>query len=327
MLLASGPPVSAPRPIDLDIACNYAPVFAGGRLRIFTREGRNQVMEIARDAAPDCSPVPINASVQPIACGDSVFALDGSGALWKLGRGFPATVDQAAPGAIAMLPGEPLPAILYHDRLRLPTGSEAALPFKAEGGVKVEGGWWLFGGGKAALLGEDGSARWSWQPKNLAPGAACISGGRLFAATREGYLFALGLKNGKEIFRYRCGGEIFPPLAGPGGSVVFSASDHAIRRISSHGQLLWQARMGARLGFGLVATAGGFLCAEEAGREVALYEATTGRELWRWEAPEGEILLPPAASGSLAAVLVSTRKPNPVLWLLALPKAGGATNG
>ncbi len=328
LLPASAPPAShKPRPIDLDIACNYAPVFAGGRLRIFTREGRNQVMEVATDNAPDCSPVPIATAVQPVACGGAVFALDASGDLWKLGSGFPATVDQVATGAIAMFPGEPLPAILYQDKFRLPSGSEMTLPFKADGGAKVEGGWWLFGKGKAVLLGEDGSVKWSWEPKNLTPRAACISGGKLFAATREGYLFALGLKRGGKIFSYRCGGEIFPPLAGPEGSVVFSASDHAVRRLSAHGQLLWQERMGARLGFGLVRVGGGFLCAEEAGRKVALFEARTGRELWRWEAPEGEILLPPAASGTLAAVLVSTEKPKPVLWLLTLPAIAGAANG
>ena len=319
-LLASGAPSSsAPRSIALDIACDYAPVFAGERLRLFTREGRNQVMDPIKDKAPDCSPVPIAAALQPIAFKEDVFALDASGALWKLGAGSPVTVDQVALGAIALLPGSPLPAILYPGQLRLPSGAEVALPLKAVGASKVTGGWWIFGQESAALLAEDGSLKWKWTPKNLTPRAACLSGGKIFAATREGYLIALNQQNGKELFRYRCGGEVFAPLAGADGSVVFSDSDHAIRRVSAHGQLIWQARMGARLAFGLTATDAGFLCAEEAGRRVALFEARTGREIWHWEAPEGEILLPPAASGSLAAVLVSTGKPEPTLWLLTLP--------
>ncbi len=324
---SSAPSGTAPRSIALDIACDYAPVFCEGRLRIFTREGRNQVMDLANDRAPDCSPVPIAAAVQPVACQNGVFALDASGALWKLGGGFPSTADQVHAGAIALFPGAPVPAILYPDKLRLPSGAESALAFKAEGGTRVEGGWWIFGEGRAALLGEDGARQWDWAPKKLTPRLACRSGKTIFAATREGYLVALDTKNGKERFRYRCGGEVCAPLAGPDGSVVFSAGDHAVRRVSPHGQLLWQARMGARLGFGLVAAGSGFLCAEEAGRRVALFEAKTGRELWHWEAPEGEILLPPAASGSLAAVLVSTGKPEPTLWLLTLPKSDGPKSG
>ena len=323
---SGAPSNTAPRSIALDIACDYAPVFAGGRLRVFSREGRNQVMDPVKDKAPDCSPVPITAAVQPIASEDSVFALDASGALWRLGSGFPSTVDQVTKGAIAMLPCSPMPAILYPEKLRLPSVAESALPFKAEGGSRIAGGWWVFGKDRATLLREDGSLKWTWAPKNLAPRAACLSNKMVFAATREGYLVALDARSGKERFRYRCGGEVFAPLAGPDGSVVFCANDHAVRRLSSRGQLLWQARMGARLAFGLVTVGSGFLCAEEAGRRVALFEAKTGRELWHWEAPEGEILLSPAASDYLAAVLVSTGKPEPALWLLALPKTADAKN-
>ncbi len=329
-VLADGPSeraARAPRSQPLDIAPDFAPVLSAGTLRLFTRTGRNQLLAWSGEEPPQCSPVPIETAVQPVACAGAVFALDESGALWKLGGGFPRTVDQLPPGALALLAGEPLPAVLYADFLRLPGGGRAPLPFPALGGCPVAAGWWVYGEARAALLRGDGTAAWTWAPQGLHPRLACVSGDRCFAGTAEGLLVALDAATGAPRFQYRCGGEVVRPLPLPGGGVLFTSFDHSVRRLTRAGQLLWQARLGGRLSFGALLVPGGVLAAEQAGRRVALFDLERGKLLWRWDAPEGEILLAPAAQGATAAVLVSSGRREPTLWLLPLPEPREAGRG
>lgn len=310
-----------PRDIALDLAVTRDPVVAGGVLRLFGEEGRNQRMALGADAAPDCSPVPIETALQPVACGGAVYALDTTGALWRLGDGFPKTVDQLAPGALALLPGPEAPAVLYADRLRLPSGAEVTLPLNAEAASALEGGWWVWGGNQAALLGPEGAVKWTWAPKGLTPGGACLSGDRLFAATREGFLVALDGASGHPRWRYRTGGALEEPRPGPRGGVVLASADHSVRLVDRRGHLVWQQRLSARPAGPPLAVGDAWLVAERAGRRVALFHGDSGKGLWRWEAPAGEILFAPAVSGRTACLLVSAGQTRPTLWLLGLPEA------
>jgi len=325
----AAPSPKAPRPIALDLEVERDPVADGRTLRLFGRQERNQRMDLDHDTAPDCSPVPIATAVPPVACAGAVFALDRSGALWRLAAGFPKTVDQLPGGVLTLLPGEPLPAVLYADRLRLPDGAFVPLPFAATAAWTAGSGWWVCGAKGAVLLRADGTVAWSWNPKGLHPSAACATGRLLCAATQEGWLVALDASSGRERWRYRTGGELAQPVAAPQEGVVLASADHALRRLDRKGRLRWQVRLSSRLAWPARPYGAGWLAAEQGGRHVVLVDETTGKTVWTWAAPAGEILFPPAVAGDEACVLVSTGEAAPTLWLVPLPPAlpGGEARG
>jgi len=316
----AAPPPRQPRSIALDIEVERDPVAEGRTLRLFGRDERNQRMDLDRDLAPDCSPVPIGTILQPVACAGATFALDGSGALWRLAAGFPKTVDQIPAGALALLPGEPLPAVLYADRLRLPTGHDVSLPFAAGGACTAGEGWWVRGAKGAALLRADGTVAWTWNPKGLHPSDACVSRRLLFATTSEGWLVALDAASGRERWRYRTGGDLAAPVPASEGGVVLASADHTLRRLDAKGRLLWQVRLSSRLTWPPRPYGAGWVAAEQAGRRIVLVDDVRGKSTWFWDAPAGEILRPPVLLGDEVCVLISAGETKPTLWIVPLPK-------
>lgn len=324
---AAAPVAGARGPVSLplDLAVERDPLGQGGTLHLFGENGRNQALVVGVDAAPNCGPIPIELAVAPVVSGGSVFALGRDGALWQFGKGLPKAVEQTRTGALAMLPSAALPAILYPDKLRLPSGAEVSLPFPAEGGASVETGWWVRSGSSCALLKPDGILAWQWEQQNLHPLCAVASGKSLFTGTSEGWLVALNQTTGKSRWRYRCGGAVvaLQPLAS--GDLLLLSSDHTARRITAEGDLVWQCRLSARPAAGLFQAAGRWLVSELGGRSVALLDEKNGKPLWGWTAPAGEILRAPAivssSLGEFACVLVSTGDLHQTLWLLPLPAA------
>lgn len=311
--------------IPLDLSVEQDPLGQGQYLRLFGEEGRNQQFEVGVDAAPNCSPVPIVLAVPPVVSGESAFALGKEGALWQLGKGFPKTVDQVRPGALALLSGAALPAVLYADALRLPSGSEVKLPFPAEGGQAVDGGWWVRSGTSAALLKTDGALAWRWDSGKLHPLCAALAAGDPYVGTSEGWLVALHRLTAKPRWKYRCGGAILAlqPLAT--GGLLLLSSDHTVRRVAADGDLVWQVRLSARPAPKILAAKGGWLVGELGGRSLLLLDEEKGKTLWSWTAPGGELLRPPAVVGDTVCAVVSTGELHPTLWLLPLP--GGEKKG
>ena len=201
-LTADGPPGS--QGIRLDLEADWAPVYCGRELFLFSSGGRNQHMGPG-DAAPDCALIQIVPALQPVCAPGGPLALDRDGTLWKLGE-TTETVLTGLKGAVALFPTEEGPVVLFRRSLRLADGEAVALPFDAVGGQRLGSfGFWVRGADRAARLAPDGTVRWTWTLPKGSPGAAVLAGSRLAAGTSHGELAVLRDGDGKLLFRYRGG--------------------------------------------------------------------------------------------------------------------------
>lgn len=308
--------------LRLDIPADWAPVLCGGRLYVFSSNGRNQVMTPG-DAAPMCDPVQFVPRVQPVCAKAGPLVLDREGVLWQLGEGFPKTVQEGLKDVVALLPTPDGPAYLFKDRLRIPGGAEAALPAEAAGATRLsDGGYWAWGAKGATRLDPQGNVLWRWTPKRGTPGPATLSAGTLFAGTSLGDLAALRDSDGKLRFAYRGGGAVTWAPAVSGDAVVFGSEDHFVRAVNVRsGQLVWQARAEGRPSFGPTPVDAGFLFAESSGHRLFILSPAKGRKVWEWRLPSGSLLRPPAVEGREAAVLAWGEEEVPTLYRVTLPTA------
>ncbi len=322
-LLGTSTRAQSPDPgLRLDIPADWAPVVCGGRVYVFSSNGRNQVMAPG-DSAPMCDPVQFVPLLQPLCSKAGPLVLDRDGVLWQLGEGFPKTIQENLKDAVALLPTPDGPAVLFRDRLRLPGGAEAALPEAAVGATALsDGGFWVWGAKGAARLDAKGIVLWRWTPRRGSPGPATLASGTLFAGTSAGDLAALRDSDGRQRFAYGGGGAVAWPPALSGENVVFGSGDHFVRAVNArNGQLAWQARAEGRLFFGPVPVDAGLLFAESSGRRLLILSPSTGRRVWEWRLPSGNMLKPPAVEGRIAAVLAWGEEEVPSLFRVTLPPA------
>jgi hypothetical protein len=317
------------RGIRLDLAADWGPVLCGGTLRVFSSEGRNQVMSEG-DPAPQCALVPLEASAQPVCSGGAVWVLDRDGGLWTFGDKGPVQVEAGLAGATALIATKTGPAVLLKGSLRLPDGRTLPLPRGVDTAQALEdGGYWLTGKDLAVRADASLAPLWTWRPEKASPGPATLADGEILAGDSVGTLWRLSADKGRARRLYRSGGDLPEPPVVVGGLAVFASSDHYVRavRIAS-GQLAWQARMAGRPAFGPFLVDGSVLVGEGAGTGLRLLDARTGKTVWTWEAPRGAILRPPAVEGRKVAVLVWDDVPEPVLYRLEAeashPKKTGA---
>lgn len=324
VLLAVGAVPAADAPpgaqgIRLDIQADWAPVYCGRELFLFSSGGRNQRMG-PEDAAPDCALIQISPALQPLCGPAGPLALDRDGTLWQLGERTEPLLT-GLKGALAVFPGAGGPSVLFRRSLRLGDGREIVLPFDATGGQALgDAGFWVFGADRAARLAPDGAPRWTWVLPKGSPGPAALAEGRLAAGTSQGDLAVLRDSDGKLLFRYRGGGALSDPPVAVGRRVIYGSVDHFIRAVDvRNGLLAWQFRAQGRVAFGPLPVDAGLLFAESPGRRLFILSPDKGRKVWEWPVPSGAILSRPAVSGPNAAVLAWGEESTPVLYIAPLP--------
>ncbi len=307
--------------VPLDLNPSFAPVVCGNEVRLFSAKGLNQVMMVG-DTAPRCNPVPLSPALQPVCYDNKVWFLGTGGAAWVISADVPVKLESGLTGALAILPAEPLPYVLFPGYLRLPGGKSVQLPFKAASIERLsDGSLWIWGKKEAVRTDGGGRILWRWNPGDFAPGPAVLSGAVLFAGTGSGDLVALKAGNGKRRFLFRGGGAITSPPIVDGKEVVYASADHFIRALDKRGNLLWQTRTEGRPSFGPYRVKAGFLFAESAGTRLFILGPKTGQVGWRWKAPSGTILKAPAVEGNNAFVLVWGDSRNPTLYRVKLPSS------
>jgi hypothetical protein len=313
-------PTQTAREIPLDLPADFAPVFCGERVYLFSSNGRNQVMGPS-DEAPQCSPIQFSPAIQPVCGPEGPSVLDGEGNLWQLGKGLPHTAASGLSGAVAVLPGPGGNAYVFPDRVQRPDGSVTALPVAASKALALGGGWvWAWGGGWAALVDGAGRLLWTWKPARGEPGPAVLGADKIVAGTSAGDLVALRKEDGKVLFSYRAGGAILSPPLLVGDTAVCATLDHFVRAIHlKRGDLVWQFRTAGRASFGPLGTPAGLLFAESSGTRIFLLSPDKGDKVWEWQAQAGSILASPAVSGHTAAVVTWGEAANPTLYLVTLP--------
>jgi hypothetical protein len=316
LLLASA---TAAAGMGLDFEVRWPPVVLDGTLYLFGEEGRIQTLSPG-EAAPQCSLVRLEPAIAPVSSAGAVWVLDGAGALWRVESGQPRIDGEGYGGALALLPGRPRPAVLFEDRLRLPSGEVRPLPFAAVSAqVLGDGGWWVRGRAEAARLGLDGETRWTWKPGKGSPGSALLAGDRIYAGTSSGALTALRDRDGRPLLNYGAGGELTGPPAASGGLVFFATQNHFVRAMRPSGQVVWHYRTQGRPAFGPWSVPQGLLLAEAAGNRLVLLSPADGKVLWTWRSPEGTLLLEPALDGARIWVLSWGASRRPALHAVDLP--------
>lgn len=321
-LLALWARAAGERGLPLDLEVLWPPVLSGETLYLFGAENRLQILK-AGEGAPQCSPAPVASSLAPLATGEAVWALDGSGGLWRLGGGLPRLVEGGYAGALRLLPGEPRPAILLKDRLVLPDGQPVPLPFEArDGNALGDGGYWIRGEAAALRLAAGGTPVFAWIPPSGAPGPALLAGDRLYTGTSRGDLVALSAASGRKLFRFAAGGELMAPPAAASGLVVFATSNHFVRALDPKGRVAWHFRLEGRPLSGPLLLPQGLFLSESEGSRLLLLSPSDGKLLWSWRCPAGDLRLPPAVSAERAFVLAWTDAREPLLYDVALPPPG-----
>ncbi len=307
------------RTLKLEIAADRAPVRSGSSLVLFASDGTYQILEGESAGPVQSLPAPLG-SIPPLNGVNGAWVLDAEGTLWKVSPGTAEPVERQLQEITGMAPGEPSPVLLTRDKLRLPSGETASLPFQGQSVTALGGeGFWIVGEGRALFMDPEGNERWVWDPEDLQPAPACLDGERLYAGTEEGCLVALDRETGREKYRFPTGAAIVSPPAVVGGEVVFASRDHMVRALDpSAGRLLWQARLRGRPDFGPYGVEGGTLFAEAAGDRLLLLTPEDGKIAWSWKVPEGAILVPPLLRGSEAALLAWGEGATPVLHLVAV---------
>jgi hypothetical protein len=316
-LTADGPPGT--QGIRLDLEADWAPVYCGRELFLFSSGGRNQRMAPG-DAAPDCALVQIVPALQPLCGPGGPLALDRDGTLWQLGERTE-TLLSGLKGAVELFPTPAGPVVLLGRSIRLADGAEKPLPFEALGGQSLgAAGFWIRGAGQAARLAPDGTVRWIWTPRGGSPGPAVLAQDRIAAGPSRGELAVLRDGDGKLLFSYRGGGAVTDPPILAGNRAVYGSLDHFVRAVDVRtGLLAWQFRAQGRVTFGPIPVAAGLLFAESPGKRLFVLSAEKGRKVWEWPLPSGAILSRPAVSGDKAAVLAWGEESVPTLYLVALP--------
>ncbi|MEJ2421402.1 MAG: PQQ-binding-like beta-propeller repeat protein [Acidobacteriota bacterium] len=315
----------------LQIQPAFAPLAYSGKVYLFNSAGRLEVVPLEGKAASAVSDLPAAPILPPVSTPGGPCFMDGQGRLWNAASAPPSLISSPGPGAVALVPTDGRPAVVYPDRLILPDGRSVALPLRTKGAVQLsDGGYWIYGDHGAARLDAKGAALWTWTSETLRPTTACLAGNSIYSGTQNGIFAALRAKNGKTRWRYPAGGPIEDVVPVEPRRVLFSCSDHYLRCLwTRRGQLAWQVRVPGRVISPLVLCQGGkaFLAAASGARRLSMYSFAGGKMLWTWEAPSGEILLPPVVSDGKAAVVVLTSQNHPLLFRLPLPAPDQSSSG
>ena len=309
------------REILLDLPADFPPLLCHGAIHLFSSGGRNQTMAPG-ESAPSCNLLQLSPAAPPLCGPDGPLVLTKDGTLWRLGGEGPQSVEQGLGGAVAMaaLPGG-APAILFPDRLRLPSGEIASLALDASGLDSLpDGSLWISGKGAGARLAPDGKPLWMWKG-GLTPTGAAMDDGALAVGTEEGLLVVLDSATGHERFRYPTGGAIPNSPRIEGKIAIFASRDHLVRAVRlKDGQLAWQVRLEGRPDFGPIPTRAGLVFAASASSTLVALDPADGRRTWTWRLPAGNVLQSPASAGEQMAVLGWGESENPTLYLVGVPE-------
>ncbi|MEJ2369073.1 MAG: hypothetical protein P8Z49_12210 [Acidobacteriota bacterium] len=193
----------------LQIQPAFAPLAYSGKVYLFNSAGRLEVVPLEGKAASAVSDLPAAPILPPVSTPGGPCFMDGQGRLWNAASAPPSLISSPGPGAVALVPTDGRPAVVYPDRLILPDGRSVALPLRTKGAVQLsDGGYWIYGDHGAARLDAKGAALWTWTSETLRPTTACLAGNSIYSGTQNGIFAALRAKNGKTRWRYPAGGPI-----------------------------------------------------------------------------------------------------------------------
>lgn len=99
-----------------------------------------------------------------------------------------------------------------------------------------------------ALDAGKGKVRWRRRigPSETSP---LVAGGRVYAGDWNGYVYAFNAKTGREVWRYRTGGEVKGGVALSGHRLYVGSYDHNLYALDArNGRLIWRSSSQDRLG-------------------------------------------------------------------------------
>lgn len=299
----------------------FAPVVCGESLLFFGAGGRNLVMD-PKGIFSSLGGPPFSPSFQPVSDGESAWAVTSDGAVVRIAGGVASRFPGDFKGAIALLPAEPAPYLLFPGKLKLPNGGEVALDFSAVSMNALGNKLWIRGHGAALLTDSKGKVLWKWKVPGTTTGPALLSGKTVFTGASDGRFEALKERDGKAVFSFRGGGSLVNPPAAANKLVVYGSTDHFIRALNRRsGVVLWQTRVEGRPSFGPIKVKAGFLFAEGAGSRLFILSEKHGRAGWNWKVPKGAILKAPVVVGNTAFVLAWSGSSRPCLYRVNLPSS------
>jgi hypothetical protein len=301
-------------PLELEVSC--PPSFCGGRIYLFSKNGRNQTLAPENDA-PSCNLVQMFPAVEPVCVRDKLFVADSSGAVYEMGDGYPKEVLSASGKVLREFEMENSLFVLGESRIISEDGGITELPFKAVDGFSSGNSILIFGD-KEALIFSSGRVLMRFNFSKGPVRAACEAGNRIVAGTDKAVFFLDSVKGGiKKKFATKS--EVTALLAYGADKIAVATKDHFIRLLDLKGNVLWQTRIEGRP-LGLWPHKKGFLTAVGGGRRIILIDPAKGTQIWSFTLKQGEIIMPPRFSGGKAAVFAFDSKPEPMLYLVDTPE-------
>jgi hypothetical protein len=299
----------------LELKVSFPPVFCGGNICLFSRNGRNQTLDPSENA-PSCNLVPLYPAVEPLCLDDALYIADSSGALYKMENRFPIEIERLEGKTIKLFSLEGKLVILQETKITVAGSGDVSLPFKAVQGF-ISGNSILVFGEKEGLVFTSGKISMQFAFLKGPVKDACLAGEKIVIGTDKAVFF-LDKANGRIKKHFATRSEVTAVLP-DGGGVAVAAKDHMVRLLDLKGNVVWQTRIEGRP-MGLWPHKKGFFTAAAGGKKVILFERTKGTEIWSFSLKEGELIFPPRFAGNKMAVFAFDSTPEPALYLADLPE-------
>jgi outer membrane protein assembly factor BamB len=269
-------------PLEIDVI--FSPCPCGDRIYIFSKNGRNQTLNIEEDA-PNCNLFPLNPIVQPVCYQNKTFVADKDGTFYFLSDEGTKPAGKFSEKIISVHNFREKLFLIYERSIKEFEGREIELPFKAENSFMTEKGIFIFGQKEFVFYdGENALRRFPFSEAQ-AKGAAALKDG--FVLCGKTAVFFLN-KKGKVFRKFPIKSEIVSLVSVGEDSVAVASNDHFVRLFDKKGNVLWQFRVeGAPLP--LLVAKKGILTASQNGTSLVLIEPKKGTEIWSYSIKEGEI--------------------------------------
>lgn len=271
-------------PLELDV--KFSPCPCGDRVYLFSKDGRNQTLNIKEDA-PNCNLMPIYPIFEPLCLNGYSYLVDKDGILFSLSEKGLSEIKRFNQKVVGIYKVQNKIYIILKSKIVDLETFEQDLPFEAKESFQDSDNIFISSDNQIAIFKDEKIKVLAKFNEPFSEPFCCTTLGNGYLLFKNKYLLFLNSK-GKIKRKFQIKSECVS-LTSKGDLVLVASKDHFLRLFDKKGNVKWQYRLDG-IPTKVLQTQRGFLFGVLNGKKIILLDEKKGIELFSFMLNGGEIV-------------------------------------